>query len=140
MKSAIVKILLLTTACIASAHQAVFAQSKAEVDSFFERMAQKLTSERLTHSNPVIELWSVAYDKSKTELSYFYRVNLSNRIGGGSINKDDILVTRVQLTSTACNSLGPFMRLHNLKVIHHYVDKADNKTIAFIPISKKDCN
>ncbi|MCD8523944.1 MAG: hypothetical protein LRY72_17025 [Saccharospirillaceae bacterium] len=112
------------------------AQSKADVDSFFEKMASQMTAEREKHSNDIVQLIEVQYDPNRTELSSTY---FTDSLASNTSDREErIVLAKTFLTSSAC-SLAPFMRVHNLRVIYTYYDRASRREVLNHVVTKRDC-
>ena len=116
-----------------------FAQTKAEVDDFFERMTQKMNSNKKSYDTELNQLINANYDRRRTELTMKLNTTILAKTGRNALTNDEKILTKTELTNAACKTFGPFMRVHNLKVMYEYFDIRTNKEVFNVAVSKRDC-
>jgi hypothetical protein len=113
------------------------AKTKAEIDSFFENMAQQISAKNDTYIDSVTQLHKVEYNKTRTELRYFYKT--TGFENGVKLTDDQQILFKTSLIDKGCTALGAFMRQHNLKLVHSYYDKLTGREVINLAIVKSDC-
>lgn len=128
--------ILLCMCVFASTVPLASAQSKSDVDRFFEKMASQMTAERAKHSNDMVQLIEVQYDQKRTEFrSTYFTESLAANVAD---REERIVLAKTLLTNSACE-LAPFMRVHNLKVIYIYYDRTSRREVLNHVVTKRDC-
>lgn len=116
------------------------AQSKEEVHAFFFKTAAEMNAKRAQYSTPLIQFIRVEYDRSTSMLTYRYSTSVLRDSGRSKFSREEMTLTQTQLADTGCRSLGAFMRLHDLQLVHIYFDSVGGSEIARFRITKRDCN
>lgn len=115
------------------------AQTKSEVDDFFDRTVMQLNAQKKNFDNELNQLINASYDRKLTELTMKFRSVVLEKTGRNSLTEDQKIMTKTELTNTACNAFGAFMRVHNLRVMYVYFDARTNKEIFKVGVTKRDC-